>query len=62
MKLSAWLLICSLGRIPSAITSTIGGSALGDGEYSSALLALIVTAFLSLAGFLVYKFVIKERK
>jgi uncharacterized membrane protein YdjX (TVP38/TMEM64 family) len=62
MKLSAWLLICALGRIPSALTSTIGGSALGDGEYSSALLALIVTAFLSLAGFLVYKFVIKERK
>ena len=62
MKLSTWLLICSFGRIPSAITSTIGGSALGDGKYSSALLALIVTVFLSLAGFLVYKFILKERK
>ena len=62
MKLSTWLLICSFGRIPSAITSTIGGSALGDGEYSSAVLALIVTAVLSLIGVLVYKLVIKEKK
>ena len=62
MKLSTWLLISAFGRIPSAITSTIGGSALGDGKYSSALLALIVTVFLSLAGFLVYKFILKERK
>jgi uncharacterized membrane protein YdjX (TVP38/TMEM64 family) len=62
MKLSTWLIISAFGRIPSAITSTIGGSALGDGKYSSALLALIVTVFLSLAGFLVYKFILKERK
>ena len=62
MKLSTWLIICSFGRIPSAITSTIGGSALGEGEYSSAVLALIITAVLSLAGFWVYKFVIKEKK
>ena len=62
IKLSAWLLISFFGRIPAALTSTIGGSALGDGKYSSALLALIVTAFLSLAGFLVYKFILKERK
>lgn len=62
MKLSTWLLISSFGRIPSAITSTIGGSALGDGKYSSAILALIVTAVLSLVGFLVYKFILKERK
>jgi uncharacterized membrane protein YdjX (TVP38/TMEM64 family) len=62
MKLSTWIIISAFGRIPSAITSTIGGSALGDGKYSSALLALIVTAFLSLAGFLVYKFILKERK
>ncbi len=62
MKLSTWLLISAFGRIPSALTSTIGGSALGDGKYSSAILALIVTAVLSLAGFLVYKLVIKEKK
>ena len=62
MKLSTWIIISAFGRIPSVITSTISGSALGEGKYSSALLALIVTAFLSLAGFLVYKFILKERK
>ena len=62
MKLSTWIIISAFGRIPSVITSTISGSALGEGKYSSALLALIVTVFLSLAGFLVYKFILKERK
>ena len=62
MKLSVWLLICSLGRIPSAITSTIGGSALGDGKYTAAIVALIITAALSLVGVLVYRFVIKAKK
>ena len=62
MKLSAWLLISFFGRIPSAVTSTVGGSALGEGQYSSAIVALIVTAVLSLAGFLVYKLIVKERK
>ena len=62
MKLSTWIIISAFGRIPSVITSTIGGSALGEGEYYSAIAALIITAVLSLAGFLVYKLVIKEKK
>lgn len=62
MKLSTWIIISAFGRIPSVITSTISGSALGEGEYYSAIAALIITAALSLAGFLVYKLVIKEKK
>jgi uncharacterized membrane protein YdjX (TVP38/TMEM64 family) len=62
MKLSTWIIISAFGRIPSVITSTISGSALGEGEYYSAIAALIITAVLSLAGFLVYKFILKERK
>ena len=62
MRLSTWLIISAFGRIPSAITSTIMGETLGDGKYTSALVALGVTAVLSLIGVLVYKLVIKERK
>lgn len=62
MRLSTWLIISAFGRIPSAITSTIGGSALGDGKYTSALVSLGVAAALSLVGLLVYKFVIKDKK
>jgi hypothetical protein len=38
------------------------GETLGDGKYNSALVALGVTAILSLIGVLVYKFVIKDKK
>ena len=61
MRLSTWLIISAFGRIPSAITSTIMGETLGDQKYASALVALGVTAVLSLIGLLVYKFVIKEK-
>jgi len=62
MKFSTWLIIAAFGRIPSAVTSTIMGETLGDQKYASALVALGVTAVLSLIGVLVYKLVIKERK
>lgn len=62
MKLSTWILIAAFGRIPSALTSTIGGSALGNGKYLAFAVTLAVTAVLSLAGFLVYKFVIGKKQ
>lgn len=61
MKLSTWLLIAAFGRIPSAITSTISGSALGDGKYTAVAITVGVTLLLSLAGLLIYKFVIKKK-
>lgn len=33
-----WLLICSAGRLPSIITSTVGGSAVGGRQYLFAIL------------------------
>ncbi len=62
MKLSTWLIIAAFGRIPSAITSTISGSALGDGKYTSLMITLAVTLALSLIGLLVYKFVIGKKE
>ncbi|MBQ8404922.1 MAG: TVP38/TMEM64 family protein [Clostridia bacterium] len=62
MKLSTWLIIAAFGRIPSAITSTISGSALGDGKYTSLIITLAVTLVLSLAGLLVYKFIIGKNE
>ena len=37
-------LICTLGRIPSVITSTIGGNALGTKRYGAAIITFAVTA------------------
>ena len=54
MRFPVWLLICSLGRIPSIISSTIGGDALGTKNYWSAITIFAVTLALSAAGVLVY--------
>lgn len=35
-----WLLICSAGRLPSIITSTVGGSAVGGRQYLFAIWCL----------------------
>lgn len=54
MRLGAWLIICSLGRIPAAVASTVGGAALGSGTYKVAILAFAVSLVISLAGLLLY--------
>ena len=54
MKLSTFLLISTLARIPSVISSTIGGNALGMKSYIFAVLVFIITAVISLAGMFVY--------
>ena len=54
MPFTAWLLICSLGRFPSLITSTIGGDALGTQSYLSAAVVFGVTLLISGLGILVY--------
>ena len=54
MKLSKWLLITAVGRIPSVITSTIGGDALGMQNYSFVIIVLLATLGISGAGLLAY--------
>lgn len=55
MKLTTFLLISSVARIPSVISSTIGGDALGMRNYTFAVLVFAVTAAVSLAGILIYR-------
>lgn len=55
MQLKTWVLIVAVSRIPSVITSTISGDALGDQNYIFAAIALAVTAVLSVIGIIVYK-------
>ena len=51
---TAWLLICSVGRIPSVITSTWGGHAVSEGNYLQAGIIFGVTALLCCAGLYAY--------
>lgn len=55
LKFSLWLLICSLGRLPSIVTSTIGGSALGTKRYWFAAAVFAVTLAVSAGGLWLYE-------
>lgn len=55
MKLGTWLFITAVARIPSIVTSTVTGDALGLKDYQFALIAFGVTLALSLVGILVYR-------
>lgn len=50
-----WMLICSLCRIPSIVTSTVGGDALGLQNYSAALIVFGATLLICGAGLLIYR-------
>lgn len=54
IKFPVWLLICSLGRLPSIVTSTIGGDALGTEKYIMAIIVFAVTLAVSGLGIIVY--------
>ncbi len=51
MRLGAWLLISSVARIPSVVTSTIGGNALGVGRIPMAIIVFAATVVVSVAGY-----------
>ena len=57
-----WLLICSLGRLPSIITSTVGGNALGTQEYLKAVIVFAVTMGVSIIGLLFYQWMSKRHE
>ncbi len=54
MRLSTWLLIAGVARIPSIITSTIAGDFLGMQNYLLALYAFVITGIISLSGLYIY--------
>lgn len=62
IRFPVWLLICSLGRIPSIITSTLGGNALGTKNYWGAVLVFVITLFISGGSLLFYEHLCRRRQ
>lgn len=62
IKLSAFLAISLVARIPSVVTSTFGGHLIGEGEYISAVVVYAVTVAISLLGMLGYNRWMKRRE
>ena len=55
MRFTTWLLITTVARIPSIITSTIGGNALGVQKYTFAIVVFAATLVISGIGILIYR-------
>lgn len=60
ISLPVLLVICSLGRIPSVVTSTIVGDALGTSQYIVAAVVFAVMLAVSCAGLLLYQKICKS--
>ncbi len=62
IKLSTFLVISMVARIPSVVSSTFGGHLLGEGAYWSAAVLYGITGAVSLAGLSIYNALIKRKK
>ena len=60
LRMRDWLLISLVARIPSIITSTIGGNALGEQNYGFAVAVFAVTLTISLCGILIYRHICRK--
>lgn len=55
-------LVCTLGRIPSVVTSTVGGDALGTKSYGAAILVFAFTFAISALGLMIYNAICKKHE
>ncbi len=62
IKLSVFLAISLVARIPSVISSTFGGHLLGEGEYWGALILYGITGAVSLAGLTFYNAYVRKKQ
>jgi uncharacterized membrane protein YdjX (TVP38/TMEM64 family) len=60
VKLKTLLILTGIARIPSILTSTIAGDALGMQNYTAAVIVYAVAGVISLAGILIYRRISKE--
>lgn len=61
IKLSTFLAISLVARLPSVLSSTVGGHLLGEGQYGGAIWLYGITGAVSLVGILIYNAIIKQR-
>lgn len=62
IKLSAFLTLSLVARIPSVLSSTFGGHLLGEGQYWGAVALYGITGTLSLLGLTLYNQIVKRRQ
>ena len=62
LPLRSWLIISAIAPLPSIVTSTIGGDALGMGDYGFAILVFAVTIAISGLGLLAYHLICRTKE
>lgn len=62
LRWGAWMLIATVGRLPSIVTSTVGGDALGVGNYGAAAIAFGAALAVAGVGWLVYRAVCRRHQ
>ncbi len=62
LPLRSWLIISAIAPLPSIVTSTIGGDALGMGDYGFAILVFAVTVAISGLGLLAYHLICRTKE
>jgi len=55
MSIPLYLLLTSAARLPSIVSSAIGGDALGSNQFLLALIVLAATGVVSLCGYMIYQ-------
>ena len=56
-----FLIISTLSRIPTIITSAYAGAAISNGDYLKTIIAYIITAVISLFGIAISKFLVRKK-
>lgn len=62
VNLPIWLLITTIARIPSIVTSALGGHVLGSGNWKLAIIVFGSVAVISAAGLLLYHFICRAQQ
>ena len=55
-----WLIITTVGRLPSVFTSTVGGSLLNSEKYVQAIIIFALTVVLAFIGIMIYRRINKD--
>ena len=62
IKLSAFLILSLVARIPSVLSSTFGGHLLGEGQYWGAVALYGITGAVSIVGLLIYNAIMRKKQ
>ena len=62
MSIPLYVLLTTAARFPSVISSTLGGDAVGDRQYISAVIVFAVTVVVSLVGVIIYNRIQKKHE